>query len=49
MSGDPYGYELFRFLHTDNREEWYLRSSRDFQMKLLNQSSFDAALVDVFS
>lgn len=49
MLGNPNGYELYRFLHSDDREEWYLRSTRDYQMKRLDRSSFDAALVDLFS
>ena len=49
MSGEPYKYELYRFLHADSREEWYLRSTRDFQMRALDHTSFDAALVDLFS
>ena len=49
LIGDSHGYELYWFLHADGRDEWYLRNTRDYQMKLLDRSSFDAALVDLFA
>lgn len=49
MWGEPYAYELYRFLHADQHDQWYLRSTRDWQMKELNQANFDAALIDLFS
>jgi len=44
-----YAYEILRFVHADNHEDWYLRSTRDYQMDILNQASFDAALLELFS
>ncbi len=49
MSGDSYGYELFRFVDADEHEEWYLRNTRDYQLKVLNQANFDVAVVELFS
>ncbi len=49
MMGSPYGYQLYRYVFADGREEWYVRNTRDYQIKALEQSSFDAALVDLFS
>ena len=42
-------YELFRFTSEDDTEAWYLRDTKIYQLKLLDQASFDAALVDLFS
>ena len=42
-------YELFRFVGVDEAEQWHLRNSQNYQMKLLDQEGFDSALVDLFS
>lgn len=47
--GDPYDHEAYLFRHDDGREEWYLRSTRDYQARLLDRASFDAALVEMLS
>ena len=49
MASEYYGHQIYRFLHDDGREEWYLRNTRDYQLKLLDQASFDAALVAALS
>ena len=49
MACEYYGHEIFRFLHDDGRQEWYLRNTRDYQLRLLDQASFDAALVAALS
>ena len=47
--GEPNRYEMFRFVFGDDREDWYLRNSRTYEINLLDHEEFDAALVDLFS
>ena len=49
MASEYYGHEIYRFVHDDGREEWYLRNTRDYQLKPLDQATFDAALVAALS
>ncbi len=47
--GEPHGYELFRFVGNDGQEEWYLRGTRDYEIKIFNQANLDTALMALFS